>query len=271
MATRREPNVTETEQELVEKAQLAVSRCNWVVGECAAKWTKKYARGRTDCDFAAKIGLSSDQVYQRRRVWEAFRHESEQFPSLKWSHFYTALNWQDAQECLEWAQENNATVAEMKAWRRATHGEDLSDEPPPDDFAGDPSILFVPSERRTVRDLEMAGTGERREGSRPAGRSSEADERVAGVARQSEQGGEPRRPDRGTAGSTREGAAGAAIAEKPSTTAEQQLKRMTGALERMNQALTAATVREMRKLPQAVRDRFVKAVGELNTKAAKLL
>jgi hypothetical protein len=37
----------ETESELISRAQLAVSQCNWVVGECAARWTQKYAKGRT--------------------------------------------------------------------------------------------------------------------------------------------------------------------------------------------------------------------------------
>jgi hypothetical protein len=103
--------VTETEQELVAQAQVAVSRCNWVVGECAAKWTQKYSKGRTDADFAAKVGLSTDQVYQRRRVWESFAGVRESFPSLKWSHFYAALNWEDAAECFAWTEENEATVA----------------------------------------------------------------------------------------------------------------------------------------------------------------
>jgi hypothetical protein len=47
--------------ELVNTAQEAVSHCRWVVGECAGKWTQRYARGRTDADFAALIGLSEGQ------------------------------------------------------------------------------------------------------------------------------------------------------------------------------------------------------------------
>jgi len=118
--------VHETEEQLVTTAQEAVFQSNWIVGECAAKWTERYARGRTDADFALLVGLSADQIYQRRRVWEAFQGQRDTFPHLKWSHYYCALTWDDARECLEWAEETLSTVAEMRAWRRARRGEDLS-------------------------------------------------------------------------------------------------------------------------------------------------
>src|SRR5438067_1313508 len=85
----------ESEEQLVTRAQEAVSLCRWVVGECASKWTERYARGRTDGDFAVLIGLTGDQVYQRRRVWESFASQRDAFALLKWSHFYAALNWDE--------------------------------------------------------------------------------------------------------------------------------------------------------------------------------
>src|SRR5262249_22959964 len=113
----------ESEEQLINTALEAVSQCRWVVGECAAKWTQRYARGRTDADFGALIGVSGDQVFQRRRVWETFAALRGDFPLLKWSHFYAALTWDDALESLRWAAEMEATVAEMRAWRRAQRGE----------------------------------------------------------------------------------------------------------------------------------------------------
>src|SRR5215831_6772102 len=79
--------IDESEEQLVSRAQEAVSHCRWVVGECAARWTERYARGRTDGDFAVLIGLTGDQVYQRRRVWETFAEARGDFSRLKWSHF----------------------------------------------------------------------------------------------------------------------------------------------------------------------------------------
>ena len=152
MAKSKELNIQETEDELISKAQSALSRCNWTVGECAFKWTKKYAKGRTDADFGKLVGMSGDQIYQRRRVCETFGNVSDNYSTLKWSHFYVALSWDDAPECLQWADENKTTVAEMKAWRKAIRGEDLTEETPPDDWGGDPAISFLPTELTEVRD-----------------------------------------------------------------------------------------------------------------------
>ena len=113
MAETKQAISMDSEEQIISRAQSAVSQCNWVVGECAAAWTEKYAKGRTDADFAALVGLSADQIYQRRRVAETFADVRESFPSLKWSHYYVALKWDDAPECLQWAEENEATVAEM--------------------------------------------------------------------------------------------------------------------------------------------------------------
>ena len=90
--------MAESEEQLISKARDAVSQCNWVVGECASKWTQRYAKNRTDADFGQMVGLSGDQIFQRRRVWEAFGESHKNFGSLKWSFFYVALNWDDAED-----------------------------------------------------------------------------------------------------------------------------------------------------------------------------
>ena len=48
------PNQHESEDQLLQRAREALSRCNWEIGECAAKWTERYARGRTDADFGGQ-------------------------------------------------------------------------------------------------------------------------------------------------------------------------------------------------------------------------
>ena len=129
-----------TEDELVYVAQEAVSRCNWVIGECAARWTERYAKGRTDADFGELVGLSGDQIYQRRRVWETFADVRDEYSELKWSHFYASVTWDDGAECLAWAREMGATVSEMKAWRRASRGEDLTQPAEDNDIPFDVNI-----------------------------------------------------------------------------------------------------------------------------------
>lgn len=123
----------DTEYQLIRTAQEAANSGNWIVGECACRWLHTYAKGRTDEQFGELIGLSRTQVQQRRQVWEEFGKIHARFKSITWTHFREALQWDDAEACLDWADECEATVAEMRAWRRAQRGEDLFSESHPGD------------------------------------------------------------------------------------------------------------------------------------------
>jgi hypothetical protein len=276
MVNRDKPAIEETEAELVAKAQTALSRCNWTVGECAYKWTTKYAKGRTDNDFGTLVGMSGDQIYQRRRVWETFCDVSENYGLLKWSHFYVASNWDDASECLQWANENETTVAEMKAWRRAMRGEDLTKEAPPDDWGGDPAISFLPTDLTPVREPGTPSGISSTEESERRGSTGDREgvETLSGVARGSDGGESDYSPFRQGAGShppdAEEESVGVAVAAKPQLSAAQLLKRAANTLERINNALTPETVQEFRKLPEKLRNRFLKALSELNSKTSGL-
>ncbi len=135
-----------TEEALIDRARSSVSVEAWTVGECAMQWTKRYARGRTDEEFGNMIGMSREQIWVRRHVFEKFGDHGTR-DRLRFSHYVVALNWDDADDCLEWAADSEATVAEMRAWRRAQRGEDLfADANTPSEFqmmAGGPA--FTPS------------------------------------------------------------------------------------------------------------------------------
>lgn len=262
--TKEKSAVVETEDQLIARAQEAVSHCRWVVGECAAQWTKRYARGRTDADFGALVGLTGDQIYQRRRVWETFGSRRENFPSLKWSHFYSVLVADDALDCLHWAEEVKATVAEMKAWRRAQRGEDLTVDATDDD-----AIRFIPTEPEPVLlpggQIDSGVRGGQRS---PAG-SHESDPAVlAGVAREVGSQGEEYAPFRATAGSPAPQEGSAPRAPSTPVTAEQLVKRMTATLERCLKVCTSEFRKEFRKLPEPVRDKFLAAAENLHARVA---
>lgn len=250
---------TETEQDLIQRAQTAVSHCNWEVGQCAALWTKRFARGRTDADFAMLVGLTGDQVYQRRRVWETFGDVSANYSALKWSHFYSALNWDDAAECLQWANDIGSTVAEMKAWRRAQRGEDLNE------VADESELGWLPSDSVEVR---MPGDGSESSGG-AGGTRSEAVPVVAGVNRQSDPNGEGYAPFNATAMTP--SPTEAAMAERPAPTFEQIARRLTGNLERCLAAISADEFGdEFSSLPDKDRKRLKKVLSQLGEKAAEL-
>ena len=248
----------ETESALIQRALTALSRCHWEVGECAAQWTKRFARGRTDADFASLVGLSSDQVYQRRRVWETFGDVHTSYSHLKWSHFYSALNWDDAADCLQWAEDVQAGVAEMRAWRRAQHGEDLSEASLEESMGFGPVELMVTTESAPL----AAGTGRAAaagattivsEGKQTAALAAEPDQDSAYA---------PFREDVATP--SRDGS------ERQEPTTEQLVKRMASAIERCHGAMNAQFVRQFAKLPEKVRNRFLKAVEHLSEKVGEL-
>lgn len=247
----------ETEAALIARAQTAVSNCNWEVGECAALWTKRFARGRTDADFAALVALSPDQVYQRRRVWETFADVYQNYVTLKWSHFYAAINWDDASECLQWADDVHAGVAEMKAWRRAQRGEDLN-APPLDE-----ALDGLPTEPALAREAAPFDGGtfsvsannsddESEPGAEPANRIAGATGDYA-----------PFKPDATIVPSREPG-------ERPVLTTEQIAKKFTSTIERCANLLTADFCDEFADLPDKVKKRLLKAIQTLNERAEDL-
>lgn len=264
----------ETEEQLVSRAVEAISQSRWTVGECAAKWTQRYARDRTDADFGILIGLSGDQVYQRRRVWEKFADAAPRFANLKWSHFYTALGWDDFEECLKWADDMKATVAEMKAWRRSLRGEDLTVEPDTTDDDAASLVQFVPDQPTWVQDPDKFRSTTRSAGGSGSGSRDSDTFAVTGVAREFESDGTEYTPFRKDAlqPPKRTNADGASTqvlnTDQPSTL--QLVRRMTSALERFTKLASPAFAREYRDLPQPIRERFEAAVEEFQSRVAEL-
>ncbi|MFK7778842.1 MAG: hypothetical protein QM501_12110 [Gimesia sp.] len=258
-----------TEAQLIDCAREAMSNSSWVIGECAAQWTQKYAKGRTDADFGAMIGLSGDQIYQRRRVWETFGDVQDQYSELRWSHYYIALTWDDAPECLQWAEENKATVAELKAWRRAIHGEDLSISEPFDEYPTESEVTLLSDEPISVKDPSADGQGDYDSSSRE---QADSPATVSGHARDMGSSENEYSPFRsGAASPAPQGSESAvAVVAKPEITPEQAIKRICAAVERSNQMLTPSVQSAFLELSPKLKKRFIKAISELNSVAAKL-
>lgn len=120
----------------LECAQKAVSDWRWIVGECIYRYLQlpRHERliGRVAAaelpDVAVIVGITVDQAQQCVDVFRRFSESRAKYPELRWSHFYAALPWDNAGEMLAWANEVRSTVAEMRAYRRAQRGEDLTVE-----------------------------------------------------------------------------------------------------------------------------------------------
>lgn len=158
-------DITDEETQLVTEAKDALSNCHFTVGRCAQQWVERYAQGRTDAAFGELIGMSPDMVQKCRRVHELFGELSQSL-ELSWSHYNVAITWEDADECLNWADDNGASVAEMKAWRRAKNGEDLTVD---EDETNDGSRKSVEEPEETPR-APVAGSRNRESNQADAGK-----------------------------------------------------------------------------------------------------
>ena len=263
----------ETEQDVISTARLAISNCNWTVGECAATWTERYAKGRTDADFGQLVGLSGDQIYQRRRVWETFSDIRDSYGELKWSHFYVSLTWNDSSECLAWANENKATVAEMKAWRRMQHGEDLTVEAEAD-LAYDEQAAEPGYGEPILERIPEAPFGES-DGVRPT--SDSFDESHASANRVDVVAGGAESDTNSDYAPFRSGAGSVAPSSDRSEdqtprglTPEQAVKRVAAAIERAERLLTEPVIDSFQDLPEKVRIRLLTAVENFNDRISGL-
>ena len=258
--------MAESEEQLISIARDAVSQCNWVVGECASKWTSRYARGRTDADFGQMVGLSGDQIFQRRRVWESFGETHRKYEGLKWSFFYVALNWDDAEECLNWAQDSEATVSEMRAWRRAQRGEDLFAESSEgySEWAAPLGIdtSSVPLSRVVDPSQYMpSGMGDR--AGMPSGDRSAA-ATMDMVARDAGENYAPFRADAGSpAPKVRDSEPGP---QRQELTPEQFWKRASSMLDKLSKALTPKLLKALDKQPESVKERLRDALTDIREK-----
>lgn len=102
---------------LIREAQKAISDTNWTLGRVADAWLTNFANGESLEKLAQILKTNHAWLVAYCRVWRRFANERAKFPHLRWVHFLMVEDFDDWQECLEWANEHQATVEEMFAWR----------------------------------------------------------------------------------------------------------------------------------------------------------
>lgn len=127
-----------TEEQLIQQIKSTETQAAWTTGEMISQLKAEFSL--TDEQIASRTDLSRETITQRRSVWETFA-DCKSIYKLSWSHFLAAVSWDAAAECLQWADENKASVSQMKAWRRSQHGEDLTTPADEDE----PSLSVKPS------------------------------------------------------------------------------------------------------------------------------
>ncbi|MDR2114975.1 MAG: hypothetical protein LBP87_01190 [Planctomycetaceae bacterium] len=98
-----------------------VSQTNWEKGAVILRWRQAMIEAElphgaySDEAWSRRVGnISSQHVGRLRRVSERFGDKAHDYPNLYWSHFQTALDWNDAELWLEGAVQNRWSVAQMR-------------------------------------------------------------------------------------------------------------------------------------------------------------
>jgi hypothetical protein len=159
------PLIDQLSEPIVGKWNVLVSQTNWEKGTLILHWRNELiAAGLpntvySDEAWAKRVGhVSTSHVGRLRRTAERFGEANRNFSGLYWSHFYAALDWDDAEIWLEGAVQNDWSVAQMRMQRWEAIG--ASDEHKPreeDVFVGeiDEDVYSRQSDRIEGRNVEI--------------------------------------------------------------------------------------------------------------------
>jgi hypothetical protein len=112
-----------------------ISTTNWEKGEIIQQWRITLmdndvpASQYSDEAWSQMVGgVTPQHVGRLRRAFERFGHVYKEYEGVYWSHFYAALDWDDAEMWLEGAVQNKWSVAKMRQQRWETLGK-IGDAP----------------------------------------------------------------------------------------------------------------------------------------------
>ncbi|MEM9943727.1 MAG: hypothetical protein AAF939_19345 [Planctomycetota bacterium] len=120
---------TEASQTFIGQWNQLISTTNWEKGKIIAQWREtlesdgKPANQITDEAWSQMVGgVTPQHVGRLRRTSERFGHVYTEYQGVYWSHFYAALDWDDAEMWLEGAVQNKWSVSKMRQHRWETLG-----------------------------------------------------------------------------------------------------------------------------------------------------
>ena len=113
-----------------------ISQTNWEKGKIISEWrTALIASDASSISFSdetwtKQVGaVTSQHVGRLRRVYDRFRQSFASYPGLYWSHFFAAIDWDDAELWLEGAMRSNWSISEMRKTRWEASGGDPKHAP----------------------------------------------------------------------------------------------------------------------------------------------
>ncbi len=137
-----DPKSSELSQEFVGRWGALISRTNWEKGKIISQWRETLMNSEatpstySDEAWSRRVGgVTPQHVGRLRRVFDRFASTYDTYPSLYWSHFLAALDWDDAEMWLEGAMQSSWSVSQMRRTRWESMGSDPAEEPTDSDVA----------------------------------------------------------------------------------------------------------------------------------------
>ncbi len=113
-----------------------ISTTNWEKGRIICAWRESLAESvaepteYSDEAWSQMVGgVTAQHVGRLRRTFARFGHVFAEYDRIYWSHFYAALDWDDAEMWLEGAVQSGWSVSKMRQQRWETLGQ-LPDQKP---------------------------------------------------------------------------------------------------------------------------------------------
>ena len=139
------PLIDQLSDPIIGKWNVLVSQTNWEKGELILRWRNELmAAGLpntvySDESWARRVSkVTAQHVGRLRRTAERFGDTHRNFSGLYWSHFYAALEWDDAELWLEGAAQKDWSVAQMRMQRWEAIGAPAGYKPREEDvFVGE--------------------------------------------------------------------------------------------------------------------------------------
>ncbi len=135
-AAMNSPVIEEVSSDFVSSWNRLISMTNWEKGKLIHNWRTKLVENGlprqvySDESLAKRLGnVSGQHIGRLRRVYERFSGTFEQYTGLFWSHFQAVLDWDDAENWLADASENQWSVATMRLQRWESIGSPAGQRP----------------------------------------------------------------------------------------------------------------------------------------------
>lgn len=141
-----------------------ISNTNWEKGAIIVDWQNTLAKdGLTNSRYSDEHwsrlagGATPQHVGRLRRTFTRFGHVYQEYEGLYWSHFYAALDWDDAEMWLEGALQNSWSVSRMRNMRWETMGKRPEDQPQIEQIV----ISELDEETHSLKDPSPVSKGDR--------------------------------------------------------------------------------------------------------------